>query len=84
MKLEALIDIADQAYPDGLVRNYFDDPQGNHGDSLARFIAFELTETFDENANDENQLIQAIHVIANGRDELEQVLDALGEKARNL
>lgn len=84
MKLEELIDIANQAYPDDFVRQYYDDPQGNHGDSLARFIAFEIIETFDEEGTDENQLAQAIHAIANGRDELDKVLDALGEKARSL
>jgi hypothetical protein len=84
MKLEELIKIADDAYPDGFVKQYYDDPQGNHGDSLARFIAFEIIETYDEDGTDENQLAQAIHTIANGRDELDRVLEALGAKARDL
>jgi len=84
MKLEEIIDIADAAYPDDFVRQYFNEPEKDHGDSLARFIAFEIIETFDEDGTDENQLAQAIHAIANGRDELDRVLDALGAKARDL
>ena len=36
--------IANEAYPDGLVGSYADDPDGDYGDTLAQFLAAELEE----------------------------------------
>ena len=46
--LERIIEVADGAYPDRLVSAYHEDPFGNHGDTLAKFVAVELGETFED------------------------------------
>jgi hypothetical protein len=43
-----LLRIADRVYPDGLLWLYYMEPDAGHGDTLAKFIASELAETFDE------------------------------------
>lgn len=79
MKLESLIEAASAGYPDGLVQQYFEKPEENHGDSLAKFIMTELSETFDEDAGDEDQLLTAIRQLRRARNELETVIAALCE-----
>lgn len=79
MKLESLIEAASAGYPDGLVQQYYDEPGENHGDSLAKFIMIELSETFDEDAGDEDQLLTAIRQLRRARNELETVIAALRE-----
>jgi len=81
MTLEKIIDVADQAFPDGFVRKYYDDPQTEHGDSMARFIAFNIIETYEEDITDEEQLAAAMHCLLNGRDELIAVIEALAKAA---
>jgi len=79
MTLSELIDIADSAYPDGLVRLHHDFPEGEHGDTLAQFIARELRDTFDpsDRAAEHNQLIDAIHAIQMAIGDLDGVRLAL-------
>ncbi len=79
MELKKLIEAASEGYPDGLVERYFENPDENHGDSLAKFIAIELSETFDEDAlTDEDQVLAAIHQMRRARAELDSVISALG------
>jgi len=77
MKLSEIIAIADRAYPDGLVQAHFEDPDGQHGDTLAEFIALELQDVYDADAGDEDQWSEAARVIRRARDELDSVLSAL-------
>jgi len=77
MKLSEIIAIADRAYPDGLVQAHFEGPDGQHGDTLAEFIALELRDVYDADAGDEDQWSEATRVIRRARDELDSVLSAL-------
>jgi len=77
LKLESLIEAASAGYPDGLVQQYYDEPEENHGDSLAKFIMIELSETFDEEAPDDDQVETAIHQLTRARNELETVIGYL-------
>ncbi len=80
MKLSEIIAIADRAYPDGLVQAHFEDPDGQHGDTLAEFIALELQDVYDADAGDEDQWSEAARVMRRARDELDNVLAALERK----
>lgn len=77
MTFDELIDIVDGAYPEGLVRKYVDDPDGYHGDGLAKFIAVELKETFDPAESSSRQLDDAVRAIARSVNDLNEVLDEL-------
>lgn len=82
MNLDRLIGIISDVYPDGLVQLYHEDPEGRHGDTLAKFIAIEVSETFDEDLPSAEQLDEAYRVLARARDDLDEVLSAIQE-ARN-
>lgn len=77
MKLSEIIAVADRAYPDGLVQAHYENPDGQHGDTLAEFIALELRDTYDADASDEDQWSEAARVVRRARDELDKVLSAL-------
>ena len=77
MELKKLVDIVDEAYPDGLVGLYFQGPEGKHGDTLAKFIASELKDTFNAEATDKEQLTTAAHQMRIACQELQGVVDAL-------
>lgn len=79
MTIRELIEIADQGYSDSLISQYYDDPDGNHGDTLARFIAFEISETISEEDVDSLQLTQAITLMETAKREIQGVIDALTE-----
>jgi len=81
MKLSEIIAIADQAYPDGLVQMHFEDPKGEHGDTLAEFIVRELQDVYDAEASSQDQLAEAVQAMRRARDELEGVLAALEREA---
>ena len=60
MTLNDIIKIADEAYgPDGCVLAYHQDPEGEHGDTLAEFIAIELRENFYESVSDDEPVSDA-------------------------
>lgn len=63
MTLEELIKIADKGYEDALIYAYYIQPDGGHGDGLAKFIAIELAETYDANLSDKDQGIIATKAI---------------------
>jgi len=83
MKINKLVKLAAKGYPDGLVMSYWDfkkrtwkeNPEA--GDSLARFIAIELAETFDRNASDSQQIDEAKRVLLSAAEQLEHVAQAL-------
>lgn len=60
MTLKTLIQIASTGYPGGLIKQYHEEPETEHGDHLAAFIANELKETFDPEADDIDQLSEAM------------------------
>lgn len=80
MKLKDLIAIANGVYPDGLIQQYFEKPRKDHGDSLAAFIASELTSTLDQARSDAEQIRDAINAMERARDEIEKVIGALEGK----
>ena len=53
MTLNRIIEIANAAYPDDFIAQYHENPDLEHGDTLAKFLVVELTETYDEGATDE-------------------------------
>jgi hypothetical protein len=83
MKLEELILIADKGYPDGKVKEAFDlmmvedelvEPiESQVGDTLAIFVAREISETFDPEAKDLSQIHEAVRVMAVAQNEINQV-----------
>lgn len=79
MTLDELIDIADGAYDDGLVRQYFEDPDENHGDTLAEFVVHEISDTFDPDLPREKQIAEAIRLMTSAIRQLQDVVSALEE-----
>jgi hypothetical protein len=47
------------------------------GDTLALFIVRELSETFDPDASDDEQIAEAIRVLSQAKDDLENMVSAL-------
>ncbi len=76
MTLGQIIDIASEAYSDGLIKEYYLVDDVNHGDGLAKFIAHELQETFDEHASDYEQVVEAIRVMRSAGKQVDAVLRA--------
>jgi hypothetical protein len=68
MKFDALLAVADAAYPDGAILRHWNradqrPERGPMGDTLALFIVIELFETFDPKATDEEQLREGLRVL---------------------
>jgi len=86
MTLLELQRIADQGYGDGSMTPYYNQTTGKPklyakgGDTLARFVAIELAETFEPSASDENQLEEAQRVIEGAIADLDNALQALWGK----
>ena len=81
MTMEDLIKLADDAYDDGLVQEYFEDRDGQHGDTLAKFIAMELEDTFDPDLPTEKQIAEAIRLMTSAIRQLQDVVSAFEEAA---
>jgi hypothetical protein len=79
MQLKALIKIADEAYPDGLIAQAHKDKRrsDNLGDGLARFIADELSDTYDARQPNHLQLADAADVMQCAMDQIRDIYDAL-------
>jgi hypothetical protein len=80
MTLDQLIEIADQAYNDDgthLIKKYHQDPEGKHGDTLARFIVIELTETYDIDATETVQRETASDAMTAAENQLHYVSRAI-------
>jgi hypothetical protein len=83
MLLKDLIEVADTGYDqEGLVTAYYETPAGNFGDGLAKFIADELTDTYDSDGSDPEILETAIDVMQSAYDQLGDVVRALEAKLR--
>ena len=80
MKLNELLSVAGQGYPD--TGAYLDAASGNDycDDTLALFVVRELKDTFDHNAPAEAQLNEAIRAMRVARDDLDGVVEALLDK----
>ena len=81
LTLLELLNLANEAYPDGFLAEYYDPKTGERqrggGDSLARFIVAELSETFDPDASREAQVQEARNALNHAVDDLECVIEAL-------
>lgn len=82
MTLEEIIKIADDHYPDGLIQQA--QLGEDVGDGLASFIAAELEETYDEEANDSEQLLRAITVLSTASHQLLSLVAAFARIRANL
>ncbi len=75
MTLDEIIQMADEAYPDGLVARAH---KGEDvGDTLAMFIVRELTDIYDPDASDAEQAAAASGALGTAIDELQAVCSAL-------
>lgn len=82
MKLVEILNIANAAYPDDCVAQYYDPEtgekaSGDAGDTLAKFIAIEIIETYDAESSDQEQIAEARRVINRAASELNAVASAL-------
>jgi len=86
MKLNAILEIVHQAYPDEHTRRCWNDkkqkPQTGTGDTLAEFIVREIVDTFDVDAGDKNQIDAALCAMRWASVELGAVIKAL-EKSKD-
>ncbi len=75
MTLDEIIQMADEAYPDGLVARAH---KGEDvGDTLALFIVRELTDIYDPDASDAEQAAAARGALETAINELQAVCGAL-------
>ena len=84
MTLQELINVADEAYPDGKIGEYHSDPSENWGDGLARFIVNELGETFSPEDSSEAQLATAAAAMETAASELHRMIIAMIAAASRL
>ena len=79
--LVELLNIANKGYPDEYLSEYYDTNTGERrqgeGDSLAKYIVTELSETFDPDATRGEQIDQARHALSNVIADLERVVEAI-------
>lgn len=84
MTLDELIVIANDGYNTNgraadTVLAYHRKPNGKHGDSIAKFIAGELRDTFDEDAGTNKQLAYAIKKLEEAQADIESVIQQLSD-----
>ena len=81
LSLVELLNLANEAYDDGYLAEYFDPdtgtPRQGSGDTLAEFVVREIRDTFDPNASRCAQLEEARRVLMNAIDDLESVIERL-------
>jgi hypothetical protein len=81
LTLLELLNLANDAYPDGFLAEYYDaetgERQSGGGDSLARFIVAEISETFDPDAPRPAQLREGRVALNHAIDDLQSVIEAL-------
>jgi hypothetical protein len=81
LTLLELLNLANDAYPDGFLAEYYDAKTGKRqpgsGDSLARFIVAEVSETFNADALRPAQLREARIALGRAIGDLESVIEAL-------
>lgn len=76
MKPQTLIQIASDSYPDGAVLDAHERGEAA-GDTLALFIAREISETFEAEQTTAEQLRRAIEVMEKAQGEIGAVLSGL-------
>ena len=81
LTLLELLNLANEAYPDGFLAEYYDAKTGERqpggGDSLARFIVAEISETFDPDAPRQTQLREGRIALSRAIDDLQSVIEVL-------
>ena len=82
MRLVQLLNKANEGYDDHFLSEYFHPKTGKfnrkaEGDGLARFIVIEISETFDAESTDLQQVDEAIRVMEQARDDIRGVLRVL-------
>jgi hypothetical protein len=84
MTITELLELVSASYPNDLVGQYHRHPEEAHGDLLAKFIAVELTETFNGHARTPSQLFEARRVINRAAEELKSIVLVLDEELNSL
>jgi hypothetical protein len=84
--LDRIIEVASEAYPDGLVALYHEELDGNHGDTLAKFVAVELGETFEDGCTgtESDAFEYAATRMERAIEKLQGVVDALRRESDRL
>ena len=81
MTLVQLLNKANEGYDDHFLSEYFHPKTGKfrkaEGDGLARFIVIEISETFDAESTDLQQVDESIRVMEQARDDIRGVLRVL-------
>jgi hypothetical protein len=72
--LNQLMKLVSNAYPDDVVWLYYKDPDGDYGDTLAKFVAIECREVADRS------VYQDFAAIADDMDIADKVLSDLQDK----
>lgn len=78
MKLDDLISIIDDSSVELPVKIYYEHPDKDHGDGLAKFVVREITDCFDPEGTDEEQITEAIRCLESAITDLEECIEALG------
>jgi hypothetical protein len=79
MERREAIAIANRAYNkatdsnEDLVQRYYDEPEVDHGDSIARFIALEINDVHDETVAEPRQIKEIVRVLDRAAEELREV-----------
>ena len=89
MKFKELLGVANSGYSkeNGDIDLTKINPKGGgrfHGDSLADFVVRELHDTFDQRADDGEQLGEAIRVMRMARRDIENTIAALEDAAERM
>lgn len=91
MQVNELIRIASAAYPDGLIAEEYWDFERGHprknpdgGDTLAQFIANEISDTYDPDATDRAQIRTVRKALSMARGDLAAVMAALTRRSEQM
>ena len=84
MTLDALMRIASRGYPEDLVWQYHKHPNRDFGDTLAKFVAFELADTFSSRAGDIEQLVAAQGALETAKKQMGIVWGTLDEEIERI
>lgn len=83
MTLLELLNKANEEYEGGFLSEYYDEntaeKKEGSGDTLAEFIVIELTETFDAEADDSDQIQTAVDAIEMAMRDLHSVINGLSQ-----
>lgn len=78
--VERIVKAASEGYgDDGIVEMYFDDPNANHGDLLAAYVAAEARNVAEDAGSEEEALKEAIYWLRRGLRNLQGAVNRLEE-----